>query len=384
MNMTIRKIMIISGTRSEYGLLKPIMNAIEKEKRLELAVVVTGSHLEEQYGKTVNEIRNDGFKILAEVKLALGNKNKDMANVLAQCITSLTSIITENNPDIVVVLGDRVETLGAALTAYYLNIPIAHIHGGDKSLGGHLDDSVRHAITKLAHIHFAATEKSADRIKRLGEEKWRIYVVGAPGLDSILNEKFVSKKELYDRLHLDHKTKKLVIVQHPITTEAAQAAQQIRETLYGANGKGFQIVIIYPNADAGSIDIIKEIDTFAKNRDVKVFKNISHNDYITLLRYAEVLVGNSSSGIIEAPLLRLPFVNVGTRQLGRERANNVIDVGYDRKDIAKAIKEASSSEFRKRLVGKNPYGEGNAGKRIAQVLAEIETSKRLIQKQITY
>ena len=175
-----------------------------------------------------------------------------------------------------------------------------------------------------------------------------------------------------------------MILQHPVTTEAAQAAQQISETRLSTSESGCQMVIIYPNADAGSVDMIREIEKFAANRNVKIFKSMSHDEYIALLKYTDVLVGNSSSGIIEAPLFRLPFVNVGTRQLGRERTANVIDVVYNRDEIARAIRKAMSPEFRKKLTGKNVYGDGSAGKRIAQVLASMDINKKLIQKQITY
>ncbi len=382
----IKKVLVISGTRSEYGLLKPVIESVRKNANLEMQLVATGSHLEKIFGKTIKEIKKD-FKINETLKLPLEkDTNEAMSVLIGNSIAGFTRIFNKLKPSLILILGDRVETFGAAIAAYYMNIPIAHLHGGDKSLGGHLDDSVRHAITKLAHIHLAATKQSAERIIKMGEELWRVYKVGAPGLDSILREKLVPPAKIASKYKLDLSRPVLLTVQHSITTEVKSAPNQMRETMEAVKELGFQAIIIYPNADAGAREMIKIIEKYRKYPFIQIYKNVSHKDYLGLMEIASVLVGNSSSGIIEAPSFHLPVVNIGQRQEGRERTDNVIDVDYNKNQIKKAIKKALyDKKFGQKVKKcKNPYGEGKTGPRVADILSKIKIDEKLLQKKITY
>jgi GDP/UDP-N,N'-diacetylbacillosamine 2-epimerase (hydrolysing) len=380
-----RKIAVITGTRADYGILKSVLKEIEANKELQLSLIVSGMHLSSEFGYTVGEIEKDGFKIAAKIAaLHREDTRASMAKSLGECLSWTAEALEKIDPHILLVLGDRGEMLASAVAATYMGIPIAHIHGGDVS--GNVDEPVRHTITKLAHIHFAATRESAKRIKRMGEEPWRIHVVGAPGLDPIQNGKVTELKEIAAKYRLDSSKPVLLVLQHSIVTEAEDAASQIRQTLEAIKELKFQTVLIYPNADAGSRRMIKVIKEYEKCQFLRTFKSISHEDYLGLMRLASVMVGNSSSGIIEAPSFGLPVVNIGTRQIGRQRAENVIDVGYDRDEIAKAVKKALfDQEFREKVKHcKNPYGDGKAGKRIVKVLSEIELGKKLLEKRMTY
>jgi GDP/UDP-N,N'-diacetylbacillosamine 2-epimerase (hydrolysing) len=380
-----RKIAVITGTRADYGILKSVLKEIEANKELQLSLIVSGMHLSSEFGYTVGEIEKDGFKIAAKIAaLHREDTRASMAKSLGECVSRTAEALEKIDPHILVVLGDRGEMLASAVAATYMGIPIAHIHGGDVS--GNVDEPVRHTITKLAHIHFAATRESAKRIKRMGEEPWRIHVVGAPGLDPIQNGKVTELKEIAAKYRLDSSKPVLLVLQHSIVTEAEDAASQIRQTLEAIKELKFQTVLIYPNADAGSRRMIKVIKEYGKCQFLRTFKSISHEDYLGLMRLASVMVGNSSSGIIEAPSFGLPVVNIGTRQIGRQRAENVIDLGYDRDEIAKAVKKALfDQEFREKVKHcKNPYGDGKAGKRIVKVLSEIELGKKLLEKRMMY
>ena len=376
---------MVTGTRAEYGILKSVLKAIKASPKLNLALIVTGMHLSEEFGRTIKEIENDGLKIDAKVKiLHEEDTGAAMAKSVGKCIIKMTDVLNRINPDFLVLLGDRAEMLASAVAACYSGIPIAHIHGGEVS--GSVDDSVRHAITKLAHIHFPATRGSAERIIKMGEDPSRVFIVGAPSLDTILNKRLSKKTELAKKYRLDLSKPLLLVLQHPVVTEADQAAAQIKETLDAIVELGQQTIVIYPNADAGGRRMINMIKKYEKNSFIKSFKSIPYADFLGLISIASVMVGNSSSGIIEAPSFHLPVVNVGSRQTGRERSTNVIDVGYNRKEIVNAVKKALHDEkFRAKVKKcKNPYGDGKASQRIVKVLSEIKITPKLLQKKITY
>lgn len=380
-----RKIAVVTGTRAEYGILKSVLKAIKTNPKLDLALIATGMHLSEEFGRTVKEIENDGFKIDEKVKI-LHEKDTGaaMAKSVGKCIIEMTKVLNRINPDFLVLLGDRAEMLAGAVAACYSIIPIAHIHGGEVS--GSVDDSVRHAITKLAHVHFPATRMSANRIIKMGEDPTRIFIVGAPALDTILNEKILEPAELSKKYNLDSTKSILLVLQHSVVTEADEAAHQIKETLDAIVKLKHQTILIYPNADAGGRRMIEVIKKYERYPFIKSFKSLPFSDYLGLMRIAGVMVGNSSSGIIEAPSFHLPVVNIGTRQTGRERSTNVIDVGYDRQEIIKAVKKALNDwRFRKNVKKcKNPYGDGKASQRIVKILGRIKITPRFLQKKITY
>lgn len=375
-----RHIVYISGTRADYGLMRHTLLAIEKNPNLKLSVVATGMHLMFEFGKTIKEIKKDGFKVHKVEATYKKDDKASMAEFIGRFSLKLTQLFKKIKPDIILLLGDRAEMLAGAVVGTYFGIPVAHIHGGDVS--STVDESARHAITKLANIHFPATKGSANRILKMGENEKYIYVVGAPGLDEI-NTKSFSKIYLKKKFGLDLTNPLLVVVQHPVSQEVKEAEMQMSKTMEAVKSLNLQTLVIYPNADAGWRRMIRTIEKYRKNPLVKIFKNINHKEFLSLMRYTSVMIGNSSSGIIEAPSFKLPAVNIGTRQEGRERSTNVIDVVYNKKEIKKAIRKALyDKNFREKVKKcKNPYGDGKAGIRIANILSKIKIDKKLLQKK---
>jgi GDP/UDP-N,N'-diacetylbacillosamine 2-epimerase (hydrolysing) len=382
-----RKIAVVTGTRAEYGILLPVLKAIGAQQGLKLLLVVTGMHLLPEFGNTVEEIERDGWKIDARVDmLQTGDTGSAMAKSVGVGIMKLAQTWEKLKPDIILVLGDRMEPLAATISGAYMNIPVAHIHGGDSSTGG-LDEYARHAITKFAHIHFPATQKSAARIIKMGEDEWRVHVVGSPALDVILNEPLLSAKAIAKKFRIDTSQPLILLVQHPVTTASDEAPAQIKETLEAVVTLGYPVIQLYPNADAGGrrmIEIIKEYEK--KHPNIKTIISLPRSEYLSLMKIASVLIGNSSSGMIDAPSFGIPVVNIGTRQEGRERGNNVIDVAHDRQEIIAAIKKAlTDKEFLKQVKNRyNPYGDGKAGVRIAEILSNMKITPRLLHKKIAY
>lgn len=380
-----RKICVITGTRAEWGILSPVIDAIQKSKNLGLYLVATAMHLMKDFGLTVKEIESVGFKNLEKIDISYQKDTGfEMAVSVGLAMQKLAKYFRRAKPDIVLILGDRGEMLAAAAAADYLNIPVAHIHGGE--ISGHVDGILRHAITKLSHLHFAATEEAKDRILSLGEEPWRVVVSGAPALDRILNEKLPDSKAVYRRYGLEYGKKTVIIIQHPVSTEVKNAPIQIRETLAAVKSFGLQTVVIYPNADAGGRKMIQEIEKYRKFPDLHLFKSVPQRDYFALLKEAALLVGNSSSGIIETPSFKIPVVNIGSRQAGRLKCANVIDTDYSRDSIARAIKKALRDKnfVLKVKRCKNPYGDGHAAERVVKVLSQVKLDEKLLLKKITY
>jgi GDP/UDP-N,N'-diacetylbacillosamine 2-epimerase (hydrolysing) len=380
-----KRIAVITGTRAEYGIFKPVLQAIKTNPRLKLSLIVVGMHLAAEFGYTVKEIENDHFKIDSKIDvLHLKDTGVAMARSIGECIAKMADSLDRIKPDILLVLGDRSEMLAGAVAATYLGVSIAHIHGGD--ISGNVDEPVRHAITKLAHIHFPATKESAARIIKMGEEPWRVHVVGAPGLDSALSKELPEPKQMAEKYGLETSKPIILVVQHSLVTEAEDAANQIRETLNAIVELGYQTIVIYPNADAGGRRMIEAIKEYEGHPFIKIFNSIPHEEYLSLMKLASLMVGNSSSGIIEAPSFGLPVVNVGTRQVGRQRAENIIDVGYHKEQIKKAINKALFDEkFKQKARNcRSIYGNGKAGKRIADILSETRINKRLLLKRMTY
>lgn len=369
----IKKILYITGTRADYGLMHSTLELLNENFQLE--VVSTGMHLMEEFGCSINEIKKDDFNLHIVNQTFLEDNEQSMSIFIGNLIRDLTEVMANINPDIVLLLGDRGEMLAGAIVASYLQIPIAHIHGGDISLT--VDDKARHAITKLANIHFPATEKSALRIKQMGENPDNIYVVGAPGLDSI-----IKNKDNIDETYLKEKygIKKdfILVLQHPVSAENKESAFQISQTLDAVTSTSYQIIVIYPNADAGGRAMINKINEY----DVDSYKNIPHDDFIGLLNIASILIGNSSSGIIESSSFKLPVINIGTRQQGREKASNVIDVDYNREEILEAIKYIESEEYSEILKNcDNPYGNGKSCENICNILKKIDINDKLLNKE---
>jgi UDP-hydrolysing UDP-N-acetyl-D-glucosamine 2-epimerase len=307
-----------------------------------------------------------------------------MAFSVGKAICGFSRIFARIKPDIVVVLGDRGEMLAAAIAANYLNIPVAHIHGGEVS--GHIDGILRHAITKLSQLHFPTTKAAKERLCRMGEDPRHIFMVGAPALDRVLYQTLPNKTELRKKYRIDEMRPLAILAQHPVSAESEKAAKQIEITIKALRKMRMQILIVYPNADAGGRSMIKVIKRYENFPGVRSYKSIPHKEYLGLMRFASVLVGNSSSGIIEAPSFKLAVINIGARQLGREQSMNVINVDHNEQRIKLALKRVLyDKDFKRRLRNcKNPYGDGHAGKRIARILGNAEVGLKLLNKRMTY
>lgn len=380
-----RKIVVITGARADYGRMKSVLDAIKKHPKLELSLVVTGMHLLPELGNTQKYIEEDGFEINAKVPMYSDEEDDGaaMAKSLAKCVEGMVDSFKSIRPDICLVTVDRVESLATVIPAAFMNIPIAHIQGGEVT--GTIDESIRHAVTKMSHIHFPANQDAADRIIKMGEDPRYVFMVGCPYLDIIHNLHYDTRDELVKQFNLDASKPLVLFVQHPVTTEAEESANNFLNTLAAIKKFDVETIMICPNIDAGGKRIIQKME----EQGIKYYQSLPFKDYLNLMNIADVMIGNSSSGIREAPTFKLPAVNVGTRQQGRLRACNVIDVGYDVESIAAGVEKAlHDKEFRKQLENcKNPYDsfeDGKSGERIAKILSEIDLEKLPIQKKITY
>jgi len=378
-----RTIAYVTGTRADFGLMLPVLRAIVKSEKLRLAVYATGMHLMPEFGNTIAEVEAEFPDAIRLPATFIGDTREAMAAFSSSCLSALVSRLAEDRPDILLTLGDRPEMLCAAHACLYLGIPTAHIHGGDVS--STVDEVARHAITKLSHIHFPAAPDSAERILKMGEEPWRVHVVGAPALDRILNEPLPTREELFSTLNLDAREQILLVTQHPVSGEEEDAARQMEETLHAAKRFESSIVVIYPNADAGGFRMIEVIERERNNPRFRIVPSLSHLEFLALERDAAAWIGNSSAALIESASFKTPVVNVGTRQLGRLRGTNVIDVPHDREAIASAITRALDDAFRASFGSvTNPWGDGATGPRVARILEEIVINSRLLSKRISY
>ncbi len=392
-----RVIAVFTGNRAEYGLQFPVLKAIDNNPQLEYRLIVSGAHLDRKFGNTLEEIANDGFHIDAEVKIEMDASTLE-ANVQAigTGILSVGEAIKKIQPDIMVVYADRFEGFAAVIAATQMNIPTAHIEGGDLTEGGALDDSVRHAMTKLSHLHFTTNQQASNRIIGMGEEAWRVHTVGFPAIDMISEGNYATQDEIVEKLKLDLNRPIVLFTQHSVTTEFDLAVKQIIPSLRALEDlekSDMQIVVTYPNNDAGGLAIIKKLEELdARSIDnIQVHRSLGRYFYHGLLALAKkienrvVCVGNSSSGIKETAAFGCPTVNIGSRQKGRLRGKNVLDTDYKKESIIDAVKKCiEDKNFRERCAKTdNPYYMGNAGKKIAKVLCEVQLDEELIRKQMT-
>lgn len=392
-----RIIAVFTGNRAEYGLQYPILKAIDEHPNLEYRLLVSGAHLEENFGNTLEEIKNDGFHIDYEIKIDTNRDSKvSTPKAIGSGILSISEALKDLNPDIMVVYADRFEGFSAVIASTQMNIPTAHIEGGDLTEGGALDDSVRHAMSKLSHIHFTTNQQASNRLLGMGEEGWRVHTVGFPAIDSINNKNYATPDEISKYLSIDINLPIILFTQHSITTEFEQSLEQLIpsiEAMRKLAKQGVQVIITYPNNDAGGEKIINKLNQIKSEsiKNVQVHKSLGRYIYHGILALAKnpqrkvVCVGNSSSGIKETPAFNCPTVNIGSRQNGRLRGDNVIDTGYDEIEIFNAIiKCLDNNEFRSQCISTtNPYYLGGAGKKMARVLAEIKLDKALIRKKMT-
>jgi UDP-hydrolysing UDP-N-acetyl-D-glucosamine 2-epimerase len=379
-----RRVGVATVSRSDYGHLRPVLDGIRRAPDLELVLFVAGMHLEPEFGFTAREIEADGFPVADRIPmLETGDSPEAVAASTGRGIEGFARAFARRRPDLVVVFGDRFEMLAAAVAALPFALPVAHIHGGEVSEGA-MDNQIRHAITKLAHLHFASAEVHARRIAAMGEEAWRIHAVGAPGLDRIATTTPLSRDALARELDLPVDGPWLVVTFHPVTLEYRETASQVEELLAALEKTDGTLVVTYPNADTSGRLIIERLEEFAARhpRRCRLVRSLGERLYLSLLRHADLMIGNSSSGLIEAPSFGLPVVNVGARQRGRLRGGNVIDVEAAREDILRGIETAQSPAFRARArAGANPYGDGRAAPRIVEVLRTVSLDARLVQKR---
>lgn len=379
-----KRICAVTERRADYSKLKPVLHKIEQDPEFELSLIVAGHHLLPEMGNTVSLVEEDGFNIIGRVPMFTNSKDDsgaEMAKALGRAMVGITETLEKVKTDCVLVGFDLGAHLAAAISAAHMNTLIAHLEGGE--ITGSIDESIRHAISRFAHIHFTETDASAKRLIKMGENPHYVFNVGCPSLDAILSLDFIPPQEMAARFNLDLSLPIILLVQHPVTTEANNSTDQILKTLAAVEKTGLQTVLIYPNIDAGGRRIIRAIE----KTKTQSYENLPLEVYISLMNIASVIVGNSSSGIIEAPSFKMPAVNIGTRQQGRERTGNVIDVGYDTEEIYQAITKAVyDKDFRKGLEGCiNPYGDGKASPRILEVLRGLDFHKPgLLQKRLAY
>jgi len=375
-----RNVIYISGTRADFGLLASTLQRMHAGPELGVSVCVTGMHLSEHYGNTVNEIEAAGLRICGRVPVNIDETSgAAMARALGTEILGMVDVFEREQPDLVMVLGDRGEQLAGALAAIHLNVPVVHLHGGERS--GTVDEPVRHAISKLAHYHFVSTQTSYERLVRMGEREDRIFITGAPGLDGLKELATRSRKDLCAERDLDDGKPVALVLFHPVLQEAGNMARQTVHLMEALQECGVQAVALMPNADAGGSRVRDVIEQYRDRPGFRVAVHMRREEFVSWLAAADVMAGNSSSGIIEAATFGLPVVNIGTRQSDRERSGNVIDVAAEQSAIADGIRRALESDF----TGiQNVYGQDDAGRKIVELLKTIPLDPATLSKSNTY
>jgi len=380
-----KKILVVSGTRAEFGLLKPLLRKIVNSKILDLQLVITGTHLSQAYGMTKSEIIQSGFSISREVKIFEDSSDSASVNVskaISKGVDGFDRVYDELKPDLLLILGDRYEIFSAAIAAMVSNIPIAHIHGGE-STEGVIDEAIRHSITKMSHIHFVAMEKYRNRVIQLGENPNLVFCVGGLGIDSIGEVQTIEKVELEKKLPVRFSKRNLLITFHPVTLEQRTEKKQFSELLSALSKlEDTSLIFTMPNAESGSENIVNQILSFCqKHANAFFFKSLGQINYFSCLKVVDAVVGNSSSGIIEVPSFYKGTINIGNRQRGRERAKSVVDCLPNENDISKAIELIYSKDFQEKLLKiENPYGSGESSSKIIEILEQLSFKGMLKKK----
>lgn len=383
------KAAIITTSRADYGILFPLIEKMKADKFFDVRLIVTGSHLSEMHGNTIEHIRNDGihdFDIIKPDKRSDGYK--EICQSISEGIYSYTEIFSQNTYDYIIVLGDRYELWPACITAVIHRIPIVHIHGGETTIGA-IDECIRHSVTKMAALHFPSIPQYAKRIIQMGENPERVHVVGALGIDNIRSIELMEIEEISNLTGVDFNRGVALMTYHPVTMESydtgAEQVEIILKTLLESN---VFTVITAPNADAGNRIIMDKINSYVDKycNNFKYIKNLGQKAYLSVLKYARFMIGNSSSGIIESASFKLPVINIGDRQAGRYKPNNVIDCECKRETISMSVKQALSKEFADSIANlQNPYGDGYTANRIIQVLKQIDfINKDILLKKKFY
>ena len=379
-----KKVCIITGSRSEYGLLKGLINEIKKSKKLQLKLIVTGSHLSNDFGLTVKQIIKDRFYINKKVKILQNEDDtKNLSKAMAIGLTKFSSAFKELKPDLLLILGDRYEILSSVIAALFHKIPVAHLHGGERSEGAY-DESIRHAITKFSHLHFVSTKTYKKRVIQLGENKKNVFFTGSIGVDNIRKIKFYGKKYLENKFRVKFKEKNLFIIFHPVTLEDNTQKKHMNEILKAVSffpdyGKFF----VYPSADLGGKSIIRLINRYVeKNNNSFKFKSLNQKEYFSFVKNCNLVLGNSSSGIIEVPSLKVGVLNIGDRQRGRIKSDAIIDCKPNDKDIINGIIKIMTNIYQKKIKKtKNPYGLDGTCKKIIKIIENKQNLDNLIKKK---
>ena len=384
--MNPRRIAVVTTSRADYSHLVWPLRELASQKGVDLHIIALAAHLSPEFGNTIDEIEADGFSVSERIECLLSSDSDvGMAKTIGVAVQSLADVLGRLRPDLLLLIADRYEMLAPAAVAVALRIPIAHIDGGEVSEGA-IDDAVRNALTKMSHIHFTPTELATRRVCAMGEEAWRVHQVGAPSLDQLRCADLVSQDALSQRLEFDLAAAPLLVAYHPVTLaqDTVGEADAVFEALDHLSGR-WPILFCFPNADAGSRQLIARAQAFSDARPrprARVYVNLDPLTFWSLLSHVDALVGNSSCGIMETPSIGLPSVNVGIRQRGRERAASVVDAAPDPLAIVAAVERATSAQFRASLVGMaSPYGDGHAGERIAAVLADVTLGEQLLVKK---
>jgi UDP-hydrolysing UDP-N-acetyl-D-glucosamine 2-epimerase len=382
-----RKICVVTTSRADYGLLYHLLREIQADRDLRLQIIATAMHLSSEFGLTYRKIEQDGFSIARKIDMLLSADNEaSVAKSIGLGLISFSDVLTELQPDILVLLGDRFELLSVAAAALMLKMPLAHIHGGETSQGA-VDEAVRHAITKMACLHFPATEAYRKRIIQMGENPANVFNYGAPGLDHLYREKLLSKPQLEKRLQVELTGSVAIMTYHPVTLESTGALSRIGKLLQAIESSGIKVVFTKANADAHGREINREIARFCEIHPARFrfFDNLGQKTYLSCLKHLDLMIGNSSSGLTEAPSFKMPVVNIGDRQKGRIKAANIIDTGYKTREILEGIRRATSPTFKKALKDlKNPYDrfeDGNTSRRIKDTLKQAVIDSDLLQKK---
>ena len=377
------KICIVTGTRAEYSLLRKLIFDLNDDENFDTKLIVTGAHLSERYGHTINEIFADRIPIFKTIDLNLDSDTPyAISKATSKGMSEFACLYKYLNPDLLLVLGDRYELLSAVIPACFEKIPIAHIHGGELT-EGLIDEAIRHSITKFSHLHFVAAEEYKKRVIQLGENPKNVFNVGGLGIDAINNTEKLSKFEIEEILDIKLLNKSLLITFHPVTLEKSERGDQINDLLEALNKlKDTTLIFTMPNADPGNNSIYEKIKSFTKqNHNSFLFKSLGRKIYFSLMRYVDAVVGNSSSGILEAPFFRKPTINIGIRQKGRLCAKSIINVNNNKNEIYNAINKIYNDEFLKSIPLKNSlFGEGGASLKILKILKNIDYDK-ILNKQ---
>jgi UDP-hydrolysing UDP-N-acetyl-D-glucosamine 2-epimerase len=378
-----KKILIITERRADFSRFKPIIKLIQKDKKLDYQLIVTGLHLVKKYGYTVKEINKDKFKIFSKFKMFdnkyfIKNDGAEMVRAIGKVFLNISHLLKKAKPDLILSGFDIAANFGISVAGAHMNIPVAHIQGGEVS--GTIDESIRHATSKFSNFHFTANKETRNRLIKLGEIPKNIFPVGCPSIDALLSESLINKKLIKKKFKIDLDEDFLVVIQHPVTSEQ-DTLSQINKTLSVVKNSKMQHLVVFPNNDSGSKKILQEI----KKTNLNYVPTLTLSEYRTLLGGKMILLGNSSSGIHEAASFKVPVINIGSRQSGRYKPINVINVNYDKKEIENALKKVKSQIFYKKIKNiKNPYGDGKSALKIIQIIKKLNLKNFNTQKKLTY